>query len=198
MRTSLEDSPQETEELITDLLNVFTGEQGRDSLGTPLLDREKVSFEWESQKKHVVCLQDPPGVQLYTKTGSIKKGGVELPVYRCARGSVSLESFHLHLTRFVPATTASDAHMQAYLLEGLVRWNEDRATAASSDLKDAGPQPHSYSGLLKTACNRLYNDVFGEKLVEAYTPPMKYTGTAWHYIKWLENVCGKLYRHYKT
>ena len=48
------------------------------------------------QQKHLLCIQDPEGIQLYTLTGHITKGGVRLPVYRCARGSTSLESFHLH------------------------------------------------------------------------------------------------------
>ena len=45
----------------------------------------------------MICL----GVSLYTNTGSITKGGVVLPVLQCARGTTSLESFHLHLARFV-------------------------------------------------------------------------------------------------
>ena len=43
--------------------------------------------------------QDPPSIQLYTETARLVKGGVSLPVFRCARGSTSLESFHLHLAR---------------------------------------------------------------------------------------------------
>ena len=101
-------------------------------------------------------IQDPAGVELYTQTGQFTKGGVQLPVYRCARDSTSLESFHLH--HFIPGktfplsittwrthtrttglsfshfnhvalcclgTSASDVHFQVYLLEGLVRWNEN-------------------------------------------------------------------------
>lgn len=30
------------------------------------------------------------------------RGGVELKVYRCARSSTSLESFHLHINHFIP------------------------------------------------------------------------------------------------
>ncbi|KAA8578286.1 hypothetical protein FQN60_016780, partial [Etheostoma spectabile] len=59
----------------------------------------------------------PP--QLYTQTGRLTKGGVSLPVYRCARGSTSLESFHLHLNRFIPGTRASALHFQAFLVDGL-------------------------------------------------------------------------------
>ncbi|ELT88144.1 hypothetical protein CAPTEDRAFT_211989 [Capitella teleta] len=75
-------------------------------------------------------IQNPPGMQLYTQTSTLKKGGVELKVYRCARGSTSLESFHLHLNRFIPGTSASALHFQIYLLEALSRWNANRAAQA--------------------------------------------------------------------
>ena len=73
-----------------------------DSLGVPLIDRQAAKKVWENQKQHVRCIVDPPGVMLYTVTGSLVKGGVKLPTYRTARGSSSLESFHLHLNRFIP------------------------------------------------------------------------------------------------
>ena len=70
-------------------------------LGVPLF-REEMRDIWKEQKHHVPsCIQDPPNVPLYTITGQAVKGGVRLPVLRCARGSTSLESFHLHLARSV-------------------------------------------------------------------------------------------------
>ncbi|KAH3698353.1 hypothetical protein DPMN_085873 [Dreissena polymorpha] len=57
---------------------------------------------WATQSQHIACLQDPPGVQLYVKVSTVRKGGIELPVYKCARDSTSLESFHNHLARFIP------------------------------------------------------------------------------------------------
>lgn len=74
----------------------------QDTLGTRLLNPSKVEKIWAEQKKHISCIVDIPGCSLYTKTGTITKGGVQLPVYRCGRGSSSLESFHLHLARFIP------------------------------------------------------------------------------------------------
>ena len=118
-----------------------------DSVGVPLFNEDMTTI-WEEQKKHVPCIQDPPGMCLYTITGYIMKGGVRLPVYRCSRGTTSLESFHLHLARydksmcnfypiisfaifrFIPGTSASDVHFQVYLLEGLSRWNQARERAA--------------------------------------------------------------------
>ena len=69
-----------------------------DALGMPLL-REEMKDIWEEQRHHVKCIQDPPSVQLYTEIARLVKGGISLPVYRCARGSTSLESFHLHLAQ---------------------------------------------------------------------------------------------------
>uniref|UniRef100_A0A0F8CJ42 DUF6729 domain-containing protein n=1 Tax=Larimichthys crocea TaxID=215358 RepID=A0A0F8CJ42_LARCR len=54
---------------------------------------------------------------LYTETGRLTKGGVSLPVYRCARGSTSLESFHIN--RFIPGTRASGKYFQEFLVDGL-------------------------------------------------------------------------------
>lgn len=54
-----------------------------------------------TESRHVPCLKDPTGVQLYTKVDTIKKGNVSLPVYRCGRGTTSLESFHSHIKNFI-------------------------------------------------------------------------------------------------
>ena len=71
-----------------------------DLLGTKLMNYDRMCAIWNVQKKHISCIQ--AAIQLYTKTGHLMKGGIDLPVYRCARGSTSLESFHLHLNRFIP------------------------------------------------------------------------------------------------
>ena len=72
-----------------------------DILGTPLMKSE-MRDKWQEQRHHVPCLQDPEGVALYTQTGTSSMGGMDLPVYRCARGTTWLESFHLHLARLIP------------------------------------------------------------------------------------------------
>ena len=58
------------------------------SVGVPVL----LAKIWEEEKKHVSCVQDPDGIPLYTITGYIRKGGVDLPVLRCARGTTSSPS----------------------------------------------------------------------------------------------------------
>ena len=86
----------ETIEKIENLLLSLS--DASDALGVPLLKDETHEI-WLEQRRHVACIQDVPGINLYTISHTIAKGGVRLPVYRCARGSTSLESFHLHLAR---------------------------------------------------------------------------------------------------
>ncbi|KAL6475706.1 hypothetical protein MHYP_G00167460 [Metynnis hypsauchen] len=117
--------------------------------------------------------QDPPGLQLYAKTGQLTKGGVVLPVYRCARGSTSLESFHRHLKNFIPGTSTNAENFQAYLLDGLARWNEDRAASAVDQAEQA---LRCYSGQLQHNLNQLSQQLLNRKLVEDYTKPGEYTG----------------------
>ena len=61
----------------------------------------------------------------------------------------------------VPGTSASDLHFQAYLLEGLSRWNADRSAAAVSDVTTG---PETYSGALANAANDLSTSVIGKKI----------------------------------
>ena len=100
-----------------------------DTLGVPLLTDEMTTI-WAEQRRYVACLQDPPGVALYSVTGTSGKGGVHLPVQRCARGTTSLESFHLHRARFIPGTSARATNFQAFLLDGITRWNAQRSRDA--------------------------------------------------------------------
>ncbi|KAM4596304.1 uncharacterized protein V3H82_015439 [Fundulus diaphanus] len=163
---------EETARRIKALVDEMDSEKGRDTLGVPLVDHERIQQVWKDQQRHITCIQDPEGFSLYLKTGTLKKGGVDLCCYRCARGSTSLESFHLHLNRFIPGTSASDAHFQAYLLEGLMRWNQDRmeeAVRGSCELR-------IYSSAEREAMERLSRKILKRPLDERYQPPGAYTG----------------------
>jgi hypothetical protein len=87
--------------LLDQLRSSFTGIT--DSIGVPLLKEDAIDI-FETEKRHVNCIQDPDEVQLYTKTGELVKGGITLQVYRCSRGTTSLESFHSHTKNFIPGT----------------------------------------------------------------------------------------------
>ncbi|KAI8503596.1 hypothetical protein Bbelb_185670 [Branchiostoma belcheri] len=146
-----------------------------DMLGVPLF-RPEMREIWEQQKKHVRCLQDPPEVELYTITGSLKKGGTVLPVYRCGRGTTSLECFHLHLNRFIPGTSASAVNFQAYLLEGVTRWNRARADAAVDCHQQGHSDVRTFDTQLQSKANSLSLDIHKKKLVPKGNPPLSYTG----------------------
>ncbi|CAB1438385.1 unnamed protein product [Pleuronectes platessa] len=90
---------EETERLIQELLESMW--DVTDGMGVPLIDPQMMEDIWSTQRRHLRCIQDPPGVLLYAKTGE-----------------------------FIPGTSANALHFQVYLLEGLVRWNEDCARAA--------------------------------------------------------------------
>ncbi|XP_030248701.1 uncharacterized protein LOC115566827 isoform X3 [Sparus aurata] len=159
--------------MIEQLLSELIGVKGRDFLGVPLLDQERMQHIWQIQQRHVKCIQDEPCVLLYVQTGITTKAGIVLPNYRCARGSTSLESFHLHVNRFIPGTSANCLNFQLYLLEGLNRWNQDRE-AASLAVKP--PSLLSYSGDLVHCVNTHSVNLLGRKLVPSFQPPSVYTG----------------------
>ena len=89
-----------TLELLGGLLEQLKDEV--DLLGVPLFHKDKLVKTWEVQKHHLRCIQDPPGIPLYTVLPMSPDARIRLPSYRCNRGSTSLESFHLHLNRFIP------------------------------------------------------------------------------------------------
>ncbi|XP_029688557.1 uncharacterized protein [Takifugu rubripes] len=165
---------QETSiQLLDQLLTELMSGKGNDALGVPLLDTVRMQHIWRIQRRHVRCIQDPPGLALYTETGSTRKGGVVLKTFRCARGSTSMESFHCHLNRFIPGNSANLLNYQIYLLEGLSRCNQDRAAAAVTSEPST---LRTYTGELVHCVNSNYEKVFGRKLVPGFSPPAKYTG----------------------
>lgn len=92
--------PQVTKQLIEQLLKDFMG--ATDFMGNKLLDQERMEEIWRAQQCHLLCIQDPPGIELYRKVREVNTGGFILPMYHCARGVGSLESFHQHLNHFIP------------------------------------------------------------------------------------------------
>ena len=163
--------PLATERLIEEL--IFTLKDASSELGAPFI-LPTMEDILATQRRHLICIQDPPHVNLYTRVGFVKKGGINLPVYRCARGSTSLESFHLYLNRFIPGTSASPLHFQAYLLEGLYRWNTDRRKAATPD--PVASNYRSYDPKLMNAVNTKYKNLFQDELFPALRLPEQYTG----------------------
>ena len=158
--------------LIQQVLETFYSELGKDTMCIPLLNADKTWQIWDQQQRHLPCIQNPPGINLYTCTGHTTKSNVKLPTFRCARGSTSLESFHLHIARFIPGSTANDTTFQAYLLEGMVRWNQDRGAKA---VQGQPPAERTYNSALQHEINRLATVVHGEALFPNYQAPRAYT-----------------------
>ena len=69
-------------------------------------------------------------------------------------------------------TRANSLNFQLYLLEGLARWNADRAASA---LK-VSTHVRSYDVKLKSSFNSLSQDVLGYRQIQEFQAPGKYTG----------------------
>ena len=172
-------TPEEIKSLIEDLILNMTSMT--DTLGVPVF-KEEISNIWALEKKHVRCLEDPD-FPLYTITRQVTKGGQLLPVYRCARGTTSLESFHLHINTFIPGQSANAVHFQAYLLDGVTRWNTARKEAAEK----RASKFQSYDSELIARLNDLHTAVHGTPLIDR-DPPSKYTGEAFG-VEFLYKQC---------
>ncbi|TWW75001.1 Olfactory receptor 1468 [Takifugu flavidus] len=70
--------------------------------------------------------------------------------------------------------SANLLNYQIYLLEGLSRWNQDRAAAAVTSEPST---LRTYTGELVHCVNSNYEKVFGRKLVPGFSPPAKYAGS---------------------
>ena len=160
---------ENTTKAIEDLILSLTS--ATDTLGVPLFNDEIVSI-WEEQKKHIKCIQDIPDIPLYAVTNEVSKGGQKLPVYRCARGTTSLESYHRHLVTFVPGTSANAVNFQAYLLDGITRWNAARSQAA---LHSSNTEIRCFDVKLVTKFDSLHKQVHGKALLSVDLPN-KYSG----------------------
>ena len=119
-------SPAGITECLEKLVAKYKEPTSTDVHGLPLVRPQDIDAVWNVQKQHVNCLIDPPDVSLYLKVSETKMGSVMVPVYRCGRGTTSLESFHKHVKEFIPGASASSENFQAYLLDGLHQWNTNR------------------------------------------------------------------------
>ncbi|XP_038061156.1 uncharacterized protein LOC119731927, partial [Patiria miniata] len=69
-------------------------------------------------------------------------------------------------------TVANDVHFQAYLMEGLVRWNEDCAAYA---LLTEAPEHRVYSRYLQYSVDQLGQRVLGKSINPTHTKPQQHT-----------------------
>ncbi|KAM8852772.1 uncharacterized protein ACB058_011495 [Synchiropus picturatus] len=62
---------EETRRLIQEVLDAFWSVS--DTQGRPLIDRDRMPDIQRTQARHLDCIQDPPGLALYTQTGEITR-----------------------------------------------------------------------------------------------------------------------------
>ncbi|XP_078657398.1 uncharacterized protein LOC144903286 isoform X1 [Branchiostoma floridae x Branchiostoma belcheri] len=144
-----------------------------DTSGVPLISKKTMENVWAVQQKHLPCIVDPQGVNLYTITGYLEKGGKRLNVLRCARGSSSVESFHRHQCAFIPGWRANACHTQMYMIEGGSRWNINRAREAVQ--RPVTSKTRLYDVRLMSNINTISQRVLGVKLLPEFSPPGKPT-----------------------
>ena len=103
---------QATFERVEKLIEILSGPAGLDENGVPLFRSGEIEKVWQAQQRHIICFQDPPGVNLYTDIRTVVRNGVELTERRTARGTNSLESFHGKLPGMVPGPSAAAQPLQ--------------------------------------------------------------------------------------
>ena len=77
-------------------------------------------------------------------------------------------------TFFLPGWRCNALHTQMYMLEGLSRWNINRAQQALN--MSVTSQTRIYGVRLMSSVNALSNRVLGSALLQEFTPPGKPTG----------------------
>jgi hypothetical protein len=140
LRLHVKNTTRSAEEIISTIEDLMIEmKDAQDSMGCKLFTPQ-MQVIWKQQREHVKCILDVPGVVLHSLQRTSLKGGINLPVYRCARGSSSQEMMHLYQNDFVPAYSASATALECYHLEGMQRWNEQRGI----DFDSLPADPDSY------------------------------------------------------
>ena len=80
----------------------------------------------------------------------------------------------MHRARFIPGTAAGAVNFQAFLIDGVTRWNSARATAAIQSSKD--DPLRTFNVCLQDRVNALNQEIHRKAVFPLYTPPSTYTG----------------------
>lgn len=162
---------QETYARVQSAIDILKGAAGMDENQVHLFkDAAAIDHVWENQQKHLECIQDPPGRNMYTITKYVTRNGVRLPRYSTVRGSNSLEGFHSFLPNMIPGPHCAAVPFQVYLLTGIARWNSDRESASVKGQK--GRKHMVYVSPLVHRLNQRCQELFGEVEEANYRPPV--------------------------
>ncbi len=160
---------QETYARVQSAIDILKGAAGMDENQVHLFkDAAAIDHVWENQQKHLECIQDPPGRNMYTITKYVTRNGVRLPRYSTVRGSNSLEGFHSFLPNMIPGPHCAAVPFQVYLLAGIARWNSDRESASVKGQK--GRKHMVYISPLVHRLNQRCQELFGEVEEANYRP----------------------------
>ena len=80
------------------------------------------------------------------------------------------------ITLFISGTQANASNFQAYLVEGLTRWNEDRASAHQKKTQSDTAHLHCYNSQLVNSVNKMSKAIFNKEPLPDVRAPGKYTG----------------------
>ncbi|XP_056608893.1 uncharacterized protein LOC130426242 isoform X1 [Triplophysa dalaica] len=181
---------QETFRLVQIAIDELKGPAGLDESGVSLFkSAEAIDGVWEGQQRHLECIQDPPEMSMYRVAHSTNINGVDLPYFKCLRGSNSLEGFHKTLPHMIPDSQIDRSSFlernlqmsphcaarpyQVYLISGIARWNSDRSSDAVFGGK--GRKLRSYSAPLIERLNTRCQQLFGETVEKNFQAPAAVT-----------------------
>ncbi|XP_034144756.1 uncharacterized protein LOC114832433 [Esox lucius] len=161
---------QETFRLIHLAIEELKGPAGLDESGVSLFKTpEAIDEMWAGQQRHLECIQDPPDMNMYRVARTTTINNVDLPYYKCLRGSNSLEGFHKALPNMIPGPHCAARPYQVYLISGIARWNSDRSGDAVFGGK--GRHHRTYSAPLIDRLNARCQQLFGETVEENFRAP---------------------------
>ena len=161
----------ETYTRVQSAIDTLKGPAGLDENGLSLFkDNAAVDEVWAAQQKHLECIQDPPGMNMYTITKHVTRNAVSIPYYTTVRGSNSLEGFHRFLPNMIPGPRCAAVPFQVYLLAGIARWNSDRESAAVKGKQ--GRKNLVYVSPLISRLNKRCKELFDEVEEPNFRVPM--------------------------
>ncbi|KAL2098418.1 hypothetical protein ACEWY4_007625 [Coilia grayii] len=162
---------QETYARVQRAIDILKGPAGMDENQIHLFKSDAdIDATWANQQKHLECIQDPPGRNMYTVVKHVNRNGVQLPYYTTVGGSTSLEGFHAFLSRMIPGPHCAAVPFQVYLLAGIARWNSDRE--AESVRGRQGRRHMVYTSPLVDRLNQRCQELFGEVEEENFRRPV--------------------------
>ena len=160
----------ETYARVQEVIDKFKGSAGME-FNTHLFKDDNIIDEvWAKQCKHLECIQDPPGMNMYSVVKYVNCNGISLPKYKSIRGNCISDKFNLFLQKDIPGTVCTVDEFQVYLITGIAKWNIARKSESV-----LGQNEHIYPYYkipLIDRMNRKHLRSYGEALYPTFRPPL--------------------------